>query len=440
MALNEACCLNLELAGRFCRLYFEICENDSDKIRNCALQGLIDQLVEHGAELFYGCLEKESESDNQTESQSDQQTADQSKTDQDQSKVDQTGESDQPSQSKTDRKTGQSTKTNQSVRTPTLMFRRVSCSDSDDRCDSSKKDEPLVEKSQFITLSTASASQATSIGQVASSPAISSDQAASSSPTISSGPTVSNQMVSPSQAAREQLIKDFVRFLLNHTRTEDERVKTSSVMGICKLMLLGRIYSPKLLSELILLWFNASTSRVIQQDIGTFLPIYCLDQSVLATHLTIRLPTHLTGQASLLECFMVTVENVYRLERGQQLNSSFLNAERSNYYDSNIDVLNIIDFMLNLLEPINHAAIATAFCERILAVLRIEREDEYMLQETFVTKYLIRSLHLFGLAEASETERQRLGKLVATIQAEDRYGELKKASITGIEKFMQKFS
>lgn len=275
---------------------------------------------------------------------------------------------------------------------------------SDNSSIASNKDEPLINKSQFIELNAAAAAASRS---------------------------------SADPLTREQVIQDFVRFLLSQTRAADESLKASSVMGICKLMLLGRIYSPKLLSELILLWFNASTSQAIQQDIGTFLPIYCLEQSSLAV--TVGLPPHLTGQHSLLECFMVTVENVYRLERGQQLNSSFLNAERSNYY-SDIDALNVIDFMLNLLEPINHPAIAIEFGERILDILQIEREDEYMLDESFATKYLIRGLHSFALNETGEEARQRLVELLQAIRDENRYGELRKASVTRIEKFMRQLS
>lgn len=401
MALNEACCLNLELAGKFCRLYFEISKNDNDQIRNCALQGLIDQLIEHGADLFYGCLEGERESTNPEEHP---QTAGESKMDQ-----------------------------QESGRTPSLLFGRSGfCSDAADRNDATERNDATDRKDSDSRNDTEDRGDSSD----------KSEQQQQNETLINKSQFIELSATSTGcrQLIREQLVKDFTRFLLGHTKAEDERMRCTSVMGICKLMMLGRIYSPKLLSELILLWFNASTSQWIQQDIGTFLPIYCLEQSTLTVHLSVSLPTHLTGQHSLLECFMVTVENVYRLERGQQLNSSFLNAERSNYYDSNIDVLNVIDFMLNLLEPANHAAIAIAFAERILDVLRTEREDEYMLREAFITKYLIRSLHLFRFGELSAEERQRLNELLQAIRSEDRYSELKKSSTSKIEKFMHKFS
>ena len=231
----------------------------------------------------------------------------------------------------------------------------------------------------------------------------------------------------------DEIIKQLTKFLLKFIRSEEEEIKSTAVMGICKLLLLGRIYSPLLLSELILLWYNSSTSLPIQHDIGTFLPIYCLAS---ATY-KIDIPEHFSGQHCLLECFMSTVENVYRLERGECLELSF-NLQHSNYYDSDIDVLNVIDFMLNLLEPTNHVKITFEFCRRLLEILQIARDDEYELKEPFVTKYLIRSLESFKLFEIAEEQCDELKELLTIIQAEPRYGQLKKQIATKIEKFAQK--
>lgn len=230
----------------------------------------------------------------------------------------------------------------------------------------------------------------------------------------------------------EEIINQLTKFLLKFIRSGKEEIKSTSVLAICKLLLLGKIYSPLLLSELILLWYNSSTSLPIQHDIGTFLPIYCQASALYS----IEIPENFNGQHCLLECFMSTVENVYRLERGEQLEISF-DLMRSNYYDNDIDVQNVIEFMLNLLEPCNHIQIALEFCEKILSILQIVRDDEFELREPFISKYLIKSLTSFRIMEATEEQTDRLRFLVQEIQNQSRYPQLKKLFVNKIEKFAQ---
>jgi hypothetical protein len=250
--------------------------------------------------------------------------------------------------------------------------------------------------------------------------------------------TLKSQIIDPNKTAvqiekEEEIIKQLTKFLLKFVRSDDEEIKSTAIMGICKLLILGRIYSPLLLSELILLWYNSSTSLPIQHDIGTFLPTYCQASTTYRIHI----PENFSGQYCLLECFMSTVENVYRLERGEQLDIS-IDLMRTNYYDSDIDVLNVIEFMLNLLEPINHVKIVLEFCEKILEIMRLERDDEYELKETFITKYLISSLNSFKLFESTDEQLNQLRNYIKDIQAQPRYLQLRKGLVSKIIKFSEK--
>ena len=401
--------MSSSLAARFCPLYHEICTKDSEFLQNCALEGLIDSLIEHGLHILYPDEEEPAavqESRNEPQSFREIQ------------------------QEVQERENAQKKSMVNSVFSPTREFTKASSFLNRSEIGSPNLSMLSNEanESQELQHNTNNESD------------LDQDEHEDSDEYVERQADLTNrsQIIDPNKTAQQlekedEIIKQLTKFLLRFIRSEEEQTKSISVMGICKLLLLGRIYSPLLLSELILLWYNSSTSQAIQHDIGIFLPIYCLA----SVAYQIEIPDHFSGQRCLLECFTSTVENVYRLERGEQLDVSF-DLMRSNYYDSEIDVLNVIDFMLNLLEPANHVTIAFDFCRRLLKILQIDRDDEYELKEPFISKYLIRSLESFKLFEMTDEQREELKQLVTAVQNEERYNQLKKPFKTRIEKFAQK--
>ena len=57
----------------------------------------------------------------------------------------------------------------------------------------------------------------------------------------------------------------------------DLELRTETVEGLCKLLMIGAISSPKLLSRLLLIWYNPMTepSCKLRHILGTFFPLYC---------------------------------------------------------------------------------------------------------------------------------------------------------------------
>jgi len=410
-SLNHACFLSSTLSMRYTALYHEICTKDSENLQITALRGLIDSLIEHGLYILYPDDDTVNQQSNEPRSILDIQPLE---------------EDDEEMQQQNTRRSTLNQFTKESsfllnkseITTPNIsmcedeedgernrMYHNTNNESDLDRETENDEDDEYNEQQANLTMK----SQIIDQNRTANKTQLQIDR-------------------------EEEIIKQLTKFLLKFIRSGGEEVKSTSVLAICKLLLLGKIYSPLLLSELILLWYNSSTSISIQHDIGTFLPIYC--QS--STLYNIDIPENFNGQHCLFECFMSTVENVYRLERGQQLNTSLTNVDHSNYYDSEIDVLNVIGFMLHLLEPSNHAKISIEVCEKILEILKIERDDEYELKEPYITKYLIRSLDSFNLYEISEDDKLHLKLTLESIMKEKRYEKLKKMFITKIEKFNRK--
>ncbi|CAG2181370.1 unnamed protein product, partial [Oppiella nova] len=66
----------------------------------------------------------------------------------------------------------------------------------------------------------------------------------------------------------------FIDLLEKHLNSELDAIKLITAQGIGKLFILGRMYSPQLLSKLIILWYDPDSSEELRQFLGVFLPIY----------------------------------------------------------------------------------------------------------------------------------------------------------------------
>merc|ERR1719245_2453397 len=57
----------------------------------------------------------------------------------------------------------------------------------------------------------------------------------------------------------------------------DMDLRTEVAEGLCKLLMIGAISSPKLLSRLLLIWYNLMTESdsKLRHILGTFFPLYC---------------------------------------------------------------------------------------------------------------------------------------------------------------------
>ncbi len=101
------------------------------------------------------------------------------------------------------------------------------------------------------------------------------------------------------------------------------------------------MYSPQLLSKLILLWYDTDSSDEMRQFLGVFLPIYS----------GIEMKSNLKGQNAFEECFISTVETVY--------------TEALNY----INLDNMINFFIELISDEGHRNLALSIANRFVCCL-----------------------------------------------------------------------
>lgn len=238
-ALNYSIFLSSTLAARYFPLYHEICSKDNQSIQVCALRGFIDALIEHGVYILYPDVV-----DDPSQKQQQQTHAE--------STSNQLDSNDEQGKKKSNvnslfTNTREYTKessfllNNSEIATPDTslveddVIHHTNNESDLDRDENEDEDIEFNERQADLTLK--------------------------------------SQIIDPNKTVaqiekEEEVIKQLTKFLIKFVRSDVEEIKATAVMGICKLLLMGRIYSPLLLSELILLWYNSSTSLRIQHDIG----------------------------------------------------------------------------------------------------------------------------------------------------------------------------
>lgn len=226
-------------------------------------------------------------------------------------------------------------------------------------------------------------------------------------------------------AMQQKATYQLEKLVTQNLRSSNEKLQLTTIKAACRMLMLERIYSPEIMSELILLWYKQKTPE-IRQLIGIFLPGYAA-APIQSGHINTR-------QRLLIECFMRTIEKVWKLSYGQ-LNAS----TRSDMYEvDNIDTDNMISFMLELLTGENQYIVVRDVCKRILKILRIQRDDEYEMEEPLLSHYLAIAISKYRLNQLKKQDLKTLNETFETIMGEKRFGELNKRVSSKFTKVSQK--
>ena len=116
------------------------------------------------------------------------------------------------------------------------------------------------------------------------------------------------------------------------------------------------MYSPQLLSKLIILWYDPDSSEELRQFLGVFLPIYS----------GVNMKANLKGENAFEECFIKTVETVYN--------------EALNYV--NLD--NMINFVLELMSDEGHKVLAKSVANQSVFSAFVLKVNDFVLIYVFL--------------------------------------------------------
>ncbi|XP_064455076.1 condensin complex subunit 3-like [Ornithodoros turicata] len=204
----------------------------------------------------------------------------------------------------------------------------------------------------------------------------------------------------------DPLVSFFVRFL----DAEDGDVRTAAAEGLSMLQIYGHIYSPSLLSRLILLWYNPSTdpNSLFRQTLGAFMAAYSSAGQ--------------TAARCFEEAFLVTLKTLFSAPPSSPL--------------SQIDPLEVVAFLVDVTLP--RAAVEDTEASKPTEQTSHDRLAEELCNEVLKNPYasdihvLLKALSLLQITEnASFKELQ-----VAARQMEKRVRE--KRSLALVNKFASK--
>ncbi|XP_054157960.1 condensin complex subunit 3-like [Oppia nitens] len=181
----------------------------------------------------------------------------------------------------------------------------------------------------------------------------------------------------------DKFINLFTDLLERNLVSELDSIRLITGQGIAKLFLLGRMYSPQLLSRLLIMWYDPDSGEELRQFLGVFLPIYS----------GVQMKANLKGENAFEECFVKTIETVYN--------------EALNYV--NLD--NLINFLLQLLSYEGHKNLAKSIANQIIT--RFGAND---LNDLLSNKYYLRILSVLNLNEMATHDIKEYKLLIKRIE------------------------
>ncbi|CAG2100346.1 unnamed protein product [Medioppia subpectinata] len=177
----------------------------------------------------------------------------------------------------------------------------------------------------------------------------------------------------------EDFITSLKQFFESQLESNVWQIRETTVQGVAKLLIHSRLYSPELLSKMIVIWFTPEEKQEIVQFIGDFLRQYALAESLGV----------IVGQSALQDSFLPTLEILYE-QRSETPPPKRINAE------------NLIKFFLNLIDDNSHQELAKDLAKRIV--------DCDQTQTKFAEDYLLLAVTHLNLVSMSNKDLKAFGE------------------------------
>lgn len=217
----------------------------------------------------------------------------------------------------------------------------------------------------------------------------------------------------------DQFLERLIELILNHLSSESESIRFTTVQGTGKLMLLGKVYSPHLLSQLILLWYNPNSTTQIRHFLGVYFPLFAFQDT--------KFRSSAVGQSAFEECFLETIGAVFEMTRKDPAE-----FDPHEFEITPAEIENMIVFMTNLMNDDAHVRVLMSLSNRILDFLSKRRTDD------FVYKYLFKALSCFIIDAATKRQLKDLRILVSKIEKQVTLLKLPQVSVRRLEKLSEK--
>ncbi|RWS01908.1 condensin complex subunit 3-like protein [Dinothrombium tinctorium] len=236
----------------------------------------------------------------------------------------------------------------------------------------------------------------------------------------------------------EEVMKLLMKMLCEQLDSSSNEISHIAAQGVAKLLLLGRLYSPNLLSQLIIKWYRSDVYPETKHFLGVFIPIYAFSDVKYSPVNS----TQLSGQTAVEECFMETIETVYKHKYvAQNMNHSRFSQETVFETDiATIDLENMIHFFVELMSDEIHPRIAVIVCQKMMDILQLNSSAAFKAQSEMLVKFLPKVLSLLTLSVASKPQLRDLRVLIRNIKTniENRITKCPQIVLKRLDKFASK--
>lgn len=194
----------------------------------------------------------------------------------------------------------------------------------------------------------------------------------------------------------EQFSNQLILLIRENLFHDSEVIRFTTTQGTGKLMLLGKVYSPLLLTQLILLWYNPFSTTAIKHFLGVYFPLFAFQNT--------RFRSSAAGQSAFEEAFIDTIEMAHIMNKKE--------CHDFKDYEFGItpsEIENMIVFMANLMTDEAHVRVLDSVCNKIIDLLPKKNQDD------FVYKYLFKALSCLTIDSATNRQLKELKMLVDKI-------------------------
>lgn len=189
------------------------------------------------------------------------------------------------------------------------------------------------------------------------------------------------------------LVNVFIELL----ERESETIKFVTAQGVAKLLLLERISSPKLVSNLIISWLHPNTPPKLKHFIGVFLPLYSSKNT--------------NAQNAFKELFLPTIGRIY----SEKIFAASLRSEdKDDDLKNCVEIDGVINLMVQLIHEDHHIEMVHRILKELLKLLQIST-DELKSIEELLGKHLIKCLSAFNLNKSTIHELNKLNEMAEKI-------------------------
>ncbi|KAI1289891.1 Condensin complex subunit 3 [Halotydeus destructor] len=190
----------------------------------------------------------------------------------------------------------------------------------------------------------------------------------------------------------DQFIDQLTLLIKEQLGSQMDEIRHVAVEGVAKMLTLGRIYSPPLLSRLLLIWYNTETAPKTKQFLGVYFPFFAYSDNARTTS---------AGQSTFEECYLDTIKLAHKNSELDEDSEELIESPLSQ-----IEIENLVGFVTQMLNEESAVRVAISTLNELI---NLYEEDEI---HSNLIRYYFKALSVLPLSSASKNQVDEISVLL----------------------------